>query len=182
MHLTVTSHYLSKYSLYLAKRLFLSERSFDRVLKPFFDKNSQIHLDGCYTACTIGFTRGTNNHIAKVLSEKVPGRVSGFPGQGIGNALRIPGTDIGDGNVISSVTPFQRWYINGNEVLAPQTQVVVDSINSASNAFLKSFGSSPNLHMVFAQPGGTFIRCEKRRFFSVWCICSFFGIEFIHHE
>ena len=174
MHLTVTSHYLSKYSLYLAKRLFLSEvvyadgtityevdcpgsRSFDRVLKPFFDKNSQIHLDGCYTACTIGFTRGTNNHIAKVLSEKVPGRVSGFPGQGIGNALRIPGTDIGDGNVISSVTPFQRWYINGNEVLAPQTQVVVDSINSASNAFLKSFGSSPNLHMVFAQPGGTFI-------------------------
>ncbi len=81
-------------------------------LKNYMDANSTIRFDGCHTGCT-GPIFGDPNNLAKSVSEKLPGRVSGFKGFGLGNAAKIPFTKIGDNNPTSSIG--DRIYYRGGK-------------------------------------------------------------------
>lgn len=55
---------------------------------------------------------GDDNNLATETSKKLPAKVSGFKGVGLGNAARIPFTENRDNNPTASIGD-RRYYVNG---------------------------------------------------------------------
>ena len=112
---------------------------FAKDLKPYVNDESQIHLDGCNTAC-VDALNGKENNITKVLSDNLPDvMVSGFITYGTGSST---GEDLS-----SSVSPFNRWYLNGEKSFSPKMKAAIKAIESAG-----SRDSNPNY--FYGHPGG----------------------------
>ena len=85
--------------------------SFIEDVKDYVDSDTVIRFDGCHTGCE-GPIFGDDNNLATETSKKLPAKVSGFKGVGLGNAARIPFTEIGDNNPTASIGD-RRYYVNG---------------------------------------------------------------------